>query len=750
MAVAPSTKMAVAPSTKMAVAPSTKMAAAPPQQKMAAAPSTKMAAAQGIEEALREDREVFGDYRARIGETGCGPEESGLFSRFFSLPLTLLLRPSLFPSQGSPKFLSLSARTLEPPVFLSHLLCVVIVSAGSFKRRKKKSIVVLVMLLIVSMLILIFGLSATTRTHNITVGGYYPGLILGFGSFLGIIGAHLIENKRQMLVASIVFISFGVVAAFCCAIVDGVFAARHIDLRPYYAGRCDFYTSTKSSQGYEDSAVVAVAQEGTNHKPSTGYPKVTATKAFQVRTDDRNHSVLGCLATKPLISQDTFRDLLLMSWDLLLMSWCQLLGGYHEYTEVGSCEDVVHLYHLLWTVTVLNIIALFLGIITAAVLGGFKDMTPMLTPDSCESEPLPAMSVPSDLPARSTSSFNSFYNTAPCLPPYTARDTQGSSMVFPDSYGLSDDSQSGVSHMWPTLVPPPDSEKDSVIMGIIRVGSALPFSTELGSLFSVSFDRPAEKPEKETEESISESISRLQSGLGKGTATTPGQISAVVVMEDMEVVMGDMEEVVVAEMTTTNGMMLNARDKKHLSPDEDVKKKKKRKKSRKSKKSKKKVKKNRKQSVSDSSSDGSEDEDANGDQWVERTCIDEHMVGPEAPLTHLSQDDKPLDFGHALLPGEGAAMAEYVKAGKRIPRRGEIGLTSDEIATFEMSGFVMSGSRHRRMEAVRLRKENQIYSADEKRALASFNQEERRKRESKILSSFREMVYRKTKGKEEK
>ena len=54
------------------------------------------------------------------------------------------------------------------------------------------------------------------------------------------------------------------------------------------------------------------------------------------------------------------------------------------------------------------------------------------------------------------------------------------------------------------------------------------------------------------------------------------------------------------------------------------------------------------------------------------------------------------------------------------------------------------------MEAVRLRKENQIYSADEKRALASFNQEERRKRENKILASFREMVYRKTNGKEDK
>nr|XP_057932583.1 NF-kappa-B-activating protein [Doryrhamphus excisus] len=189
--------------------------------------------------------------------------------------------------------------------------------------------------------------------------------------------------------------------------------------------------------------------------------------------------------------------------------------------------------------------------------------------------------------------------------------------------------------------------------------------------------------------------------------------------------------------------------------DEDKvkKKKKKSKKSKKSKKKKKKAKKSRKTSSESSSGESEEEgeeEDPNEVTWVEKTCTDEHLVGPEAPLTHLSQDERPLDFGHALLPGEGAAMAEYVKAGKRIPRRGEIGLTSNEIADFEKSGYVMSGSRHRRMEAVRLRKENQIYSADEKRALASFNQEERRKRESKILSSFREMVYRKTKGKEDK
>jgi len=45
------------------------------------------------------------------------------------------------------------------------------------------------------------------------------------------------------------------------------------------------------------------------------------------------------------------------------------------------------------------------------------------------------------------------------------------------------------------------------------------------------------------------------------------------------------------------------------------------------------------------------------------------------------------------------------------------------------------------MEAVRIRKENQIYSADEKRALAMFSKEERQKRENKILGQFREMVH---------
>ncbi|XP_072387714.1 uncharacterized protein [Diabrotica undecimpunctata] len=174
-------------------------------------------------------------------------------------------------------------------------------------------------------------------------------------------------------------------------------------------------------------------------------------------------------------------------------------------------------------------------------------------------------------------------------------------------------------------------------------------------------------------------------------------------------------------------------------------KKKRKKKEKKSKKEKKhkKEKKKKKKKVSSSSSNS----DSETEQWVEKPAAvkndylsddnEESTVGPSqkahATLTHK-------EMGKALLPGEGAAMAAYVAEGKRIPRRGEIGLTSNEIASYESVGYVMSGSRHRRMEAVRIRKENQIYSADEKRALAMFSKEERQKRENLILGQFKDMI----------
>ncbi|KAK3095489.1 hypothetical protein FSP39_015290 [Pinctada imbricata] len=177
--------------------------------------------------------------------------------------------------------------------------------------------------------------------------------------------------------------------------------------------------------------------------------------------------------------------------------------------------------------------------------------------------------------------------------------------------------------------------------------------------------------------------------------------------------------------------------------------KKKGKKSKKSKREKKSKKKKSKVSESEDSDSDSDSEDE--ELWVEKKKMvhsdeeEEEIIGPE--LYQPEAAKQRADYGKALLPGEGAAMAAYIAEGKRIPRRGEIGLTSDEIEGFEKSGYVMSGSRHRRMEAVRLRKENQVYSADEKRALANFNHEERSKRETKILSQFKEMVRKKTEQK---
>ena len=44
------------------------------------------------------------------------------------------------------------------------------------------------------------------------------------------------------------------------------------------------------------------------------------------------------------------------------------------------------------------------------------------------------------------------------------------------------------------------------------------------------------------------------------------------------------------------------------------------------------------------------------------------------------------------------------------------------------------------MEAVRMGKANQIYTADEERELAQFNKEEQQKREKKILPQCKDMI----------
>ncbi|KAI0305680.1 ras-induced vulval development antagonist-domain-containing protein [Multifurca ochricompacta] len=154
------------------------------------------------------------------------------------------------------------------------------------------------------------------------------------------------------------------------------------------------------------------------------------------------------------------------------------------------------------------------------------------------------------------------------------------------------------------------------------------------------------------------------------------------------------------------------------------------------------------------------------DDWVEKPApsgsfvpvkkdfdggASDEELGPQpalAPTTSKKLDERA--YGGALLRGEGSAMAAFLQEGTdvRIPRRGEIGLTSDEIGKFEAVGYVMSGSRHRRMNAVRMRKENQVISAEEKRGILKLQQEEKQRREAILREEFQELLSDRLKGTE--
>ena len=75
--------------------------------------------------------------------------------------------------------------------------------------------------------------------------------------------------------------------------------------------------------------------------------------------------------------------------------------------------------------------------------------------------------------------------------------------------------------------------------------------------------------------------------------------------------------------------------------------------------------------------------------WVEKRRPeeeeDDELVGP-TPLARVVDDGMGGDWGGALRPGEGDAIAQYVQAGKRIPRRGEVGLSAEEIEALMAEG----------------------------------------------------------------
>ncbi|OWZ11111.1 hypothetical protein PHMEG_00015917 [Phytophthora megakarya] len=129
-------------------------------------------------------------------------------------------------------------------------------------------------------------------------------------------------------------------------------------------------------------------------------------------------------------------------------------------------------------------------------------------------------------------------------------------------------------------------------------------------------------------------------------------------------------------------------------------------------------------------------------QGARKDESDDDEIGPKPllPTGEESAAASSMNYGKALLPGEGAAIAQFVQKNMRIPRRGEVGWNGEEIENLENLGYVMSGSRHKRMNAVRIRKENQVYTAEEKRALALINFEEKQQRENAIMNDFKEML----------
>ncbi|EAN32521.2 Ras-induced vulval development antagonist family protein [Theileria parva strain Muguga] len=116
--------------------------------------------------------------------------------------------------------------------------------------------------------------------------------------------------------------------------------------------------------------------------------------------------------------------------------------------------------------------------------------------------------------------------------------------------------------------------------------------------------------------------------------------------------------------------------------------------------------------------------------------------GPK-PLKNSTSLDFKVSYGGELMPGEGDAIAQYIQKGKRIPRRGEVGLTTEQIENFEKIGYVMSGSRHRAINRMRIKKESMVLTAEQERAKALEKYESRMRRENEILNHFREMIMKK-------
>uniref|UniRef100_A0A671PH97 Transmembrane protein 255B n=1 Tax=Sinocyclocheilus anshuiensis TaxID=1608454 RepID=A0A671PH97_9TELE len=215
-------------------------------------------------------------------------------------------------------------------------------------KRRRTALWCSVSLFGLSVLVLVVGLLSATQTDNVAVSGYYPGIILSFGAFLGIVGLNLVENRRPMVSTT---------------------SPNHLEMALW----CILDRLSERRNGSSIQLQPLASRKKTN-KRKCSHPK-TIPSIFSCQT--RLELQMGLTSINTCYCCDLFH--------------CDSVDyrvQYYEFTGVSSCWDVVNLYRLLWACVTLNVLGVFLGIITAAVLGAFKDLVSLDSSDTNNDHPL--------------------------------------------------------------------------------------------------------------------------------------------------------------------------------------------------------------------------------------------------------------------------------------------------------------------------------------------------------------------------
>ncbi|KAM9359129.1 transmembrane protein 255B [Symphorus nematophorus] len=236
--------------------------------------------------------------------------------------------------------------------------------ATEMMARVRRALWLVLGMLSLSLLLVVLGVYTTTRTESLSVSGYISGVILTLGSFLGLIGLRLEENRKQLLTAAIVFLSFGIITSFLCLVIDGVCIVLNMDMRPLKAGRCQYYSSG-GSYIYENF-----------------------------------YTSVPCWNPKESCNM-TVRSGTCYCCDLYDCANGGYLSNYYEFVGVRSCEEVFTLYVLIWTLAGLNLVAFFTGILTTAVLGSIKDLRSSIPVTEPSDSPASSPTAPLLMDARS-------------------------------------------------------------------------------------------------------------------------------------------------------------------------------------------------------------------------------------------------------------------------------------------------------------------------------------------------------------